>query len=80
MGESYASTARTFLAGKYSEVHICLDKYVDNSIKDSERWLRGAVDSVWPDQAIRQSGKKLLINDMFKNELSSFLLKCVFDV
>ena len=83
MGASYASIARTFLSvvcsGRSSEVHVCLDKYVENSIKDSERRLRGAVDSIYiitgPDQTIRQSGKKLLINGVFKNELSKFLLK-----
>ena len=83
MGASYASIARTMLSaicsGSGCEAHICLDKYVENSIKDSERKLRGAVDSAYvitgPDQTIRQSGKKLLTNGAFKNELAMFLLK-----
>ena len=83
IGASYASIARTMLsvvcAGSASEAHVCLDKYVENSIKDSERKLRGAVDSVYvitgPDQTIRQSGKKLLTNGVFKNELAKFILK-----
>lgn len=83
MGASYASIARTMLSvvcsGSASEIHLCLDKYVENSIKDSERKLRGAVDSVYvitgPDQTIRQSGKKLLTNGVFKNELAKFILK-----
>ena len=45
MGASYASIARNILSlvccGKATEVHVCLDKYVDNFIKDSERKLRG---------------------------------------
>ena len=65
IGASYASIARTMLSvvcsGRASEVHVCLDKYVENSIKDSERKLRGAVDSAYvitgSDQTIRQSGK-----------------------
>ena len=83
IGASYASIARTMLSvvcsGRASEVHVCLDKYVENSIKDSERKLRGAVDSAYvitgSDQTIRQSGKKLLTNGVFKNELAKFLLK-----
>jgi len=83
MGASYASIARTMLSvmcyGRAREVHVCLDKYVENSIKDSERKLRGAVDSAYnitgPEQTIRQSGPKLLTNGIFKNELAKFLLK-----
>ena len=82
-GASYASIARTMLSvvcsGRAHEVHVCFDKYEQNSIKDSERKLRGAVDSIYtitgPDQIIRQSGKKLLTNGAFKNELAKFLLK-----
>lgn len=82
-GTSYSSIARTILSvvcsGKGSEeVHVCLDKYVENSIKDSERQLRGAVNTAYsitgPDQKIRQSGQKLLANSSFKNELGKFLL------
>ena len=82
-GASYASIARTMLSvvcsGRAHEVHVCFDKYEQNSIKDSERKLRGAVDSIYtitgPDQIIRQSGKKLLTNGAFKNELAKFLFK-----
>ena len=68
-GTSYASIAKTILSvvcsGRGSdEVHVCLDKYVVNSIKDSERQLRGATNQPYgitgPDQKIRQSGQKLL--------------------
>ena len=52
---------------------------MENSIKDSERKQRGAVDTAYtitgPDQKIRQSGKTLLTNGTFKNELAKFLLK-----
>ena len=45
IGASYASIARMMLSvvclGRASEVHVCLDKYVENSIKDSERKLQG---------------------------------------
>ncbi len=83
MGASYSSIARTILSqvcsGRAREVHVCLDKYVENSIKDSERKLRGAVDVPYiitgPDQTMRQSGQKLLTNGVFKNELGKFLLK-----
>ena len=83
MGASYASIARTMVSlvcsGKAQEVHVCFDKYVENSIKDSERKQRGAVDTAYtitgPDQKIRQSGKTLLTNGTFKNELAKFLLK-----
>ena len=30
-------------SGRASEAHVCFDKYVENSIKDSERKLSGAV-------------------------------------
>ena len=80
---SYASMARTMLSvlcsGRASEVHVCMDKYVENSIKDSERKSRGAVDTDYvltgSEQKIRQSGKKLLTNGVFKNEFAKFLLK-----
>ena len=83
MGASYASIARTIISvvckGRATEVHVCLDKYIENSIKDSERKLRGAVDLQYtitgPDQKIRQSGQKLLDNGVFKNELGKFLLQ-----
>ena len=82
-GASYASMARTMLSvlcsGRASEVHVCMDKYVENSIKDSERKSRGAVDTDYvitgAEQKIRQSGKKLLTNGVFKNEFAKFLLK-----
>jgi hypothetical protein len=82
-GASYASVARKMLSmvcsGNTSEVHVCFDKYVANSIKDSERKLREAQDSPYtitgPDQTMRQSGKKLMKNGIFKNEISKFVLK-----
>ena len=50
IGASYTSIARAMVyvicSGMASEAHVCLKKYVDNSIKNSERKLRGAVDSV----------------------------------
>lgn len=83
IGASYASIARTLLsvvcAGKGSEVHVCLDKYLEKSIKGSERELRGAVNTVYKitgsEQSIRQSGEKLIKNGKFKDELARFLLK-----
>ena len=46
MGASYASIAHSILSvvcsGNASEVPVCLDKYVANSIKESERKLRDA--------------------------------------
>jgi len=82
-GASYGSIARTILStvctGIGDEVHVCLDKYIENSIKDSERKLRGAEDSIYKitgaDQKMRQRGEKLLNNGMLKNELGKFLLK-----
>ena len=82
-GASYASVARSLLSivcsghtGK--EVHLCFDKYIEKSIKASERKLRGATDSTYiiigAEQKIRQSGQKLLANSAFKNELAKFLL------
>lgn len=81
-GASYRSIARSMLSavckGRATEVHVCLDKYVTNSIKDSERKLRGAIDSHYtitgPDQKMRQNGQKLLGNGNLKNELGKFLL------
>ncbi|XP_068212466.1 uncharacterized protein [Palaemon carinicauda] len=83
IGASFGSVARTILStvckGNGDEVHICLDKYLQNSIKDSERILRGAVDLNYnitgADQKMRQRGDKLLSNSTFKNELGKFLLR-----
>ena len=83
VGASYGSIARKILSavasGKGEEIHICLDKYIENSIKDSERKLRGADDAIYtitgPDQTMRQQGEKLLTNGNFKNELATFLMK-----
>ncbi|XP_041481075.1 uncharacterized protein LOC121428475 [Lytechinus variegatus] len=82
-GSNYASVARSMLSvvmsGKASEAHVCLDKYEEGSIKDSERRLRGAVDTNYtitgPEQTIRQSASKLLSSASFKNEFSKFILK-----
>ena len=82
VGASFASIARTVLlsvcSGKASEVHLCLDKYIVNSIKDSERELRGSVKCPYvitgPEQRIRQSGQKLLNIVEFKNEISKSFL------
>lgn len=83
-GASYASIARSLLSAvccdkRAEEVHLCLDKYVQHSVKVNERELRGAMDTPYtitgPDQRIRQSGQKLLANGIFKNELSKFLLQ-----
>lgn len=83
VGTSYGAIARTILStvctGGGDEIHVCLDKYVENSVKDSERKLRGAEDSVYtitgPNQTMRHKGAKLLKNGIFKNELGKFLLK-----
>ena len=82
-GASYGTIARNILSivlhGKSSEVHVCLDRYEEGSIKDSERKMRGAVDMPFSitgaDQTTRQNGQKLLTNGTFKNEFSKFLLK-----
>ena len=74
-GASFAFIARRVLmslySGKASEVHLCLDKYVAQSIKDSERELRGSVQCQYiitgPKQTIRQSGQKVFNNKEFKN-------------
>ena len=59
-------------SGRDSEAHVCLDKYVGNSIKDSERKLRGDFDSVYvitgPDQT---EWKIFLTNGVFKNEVAN---------
>ena len=83
IGASYGSIARRILStickGREDKVHVCLDKYLSYSIKDSERKLRGADDTLYSimgaDQTIRQSGDKLLSNGRFKDELGKFLLK-----
>lgn len=79
VGASYGSIAGSILSllcsGRGTEFHICLDKYVENSIKYSERKLRGAVDNLHiisgREQTMRQSGQKLLTNGIFKNELGN---------
>ncbi|KAK3890329.1 hypothetical protein Pcinc_005711 [Petrolisthes cinctipes] len=63
IGASYGSIAQSMLSTvckeSATEVHVCLDKYVTNSIKDSERKLRGAIDSQYtitgPDQKMLQN-------------------------
>ena len=83
VGTSYGAIARTILStvctGGGDEVHVCLDKYIKNSIKDSERKLRGAEDSIYTitgaDRTMKHKGEKLLKNGMFKSELGKFLLK-----
>lgn len=60
-GASFASIARTVLSrvcsGSTTEVHLYMDKYIENSIEDSERKLRGSVDMTYlitvPEQTIR---------------------------
>lgn len=64
IGASYRYIARSMLStvckGSATEVHACLDKYVTNSLKDSERKLLGAIDSQYTimgaDQKMRQNG------------------------
>ncbi|KAK4318061.1 hypothetical protein Pmani_010908 [Petrolisthes manimaculis] len=86
VGTTFGSIARTVLStvcnGSGSEVYVCLDKYIENSIKDSERQLRGTVNTVYslytisgPDQSVRQKGQTLLSSSSFKNELGKFLLR-----
>ena len=82
-GTLYGSVARSILSrvctGAANEVHVCLDKYVTNSIKDSERKLRGAEDSAYSitgaEQTLKQKGDRLLKNGTFKDALGRFLLK-----
>ena len=82
MGASLVSISRSLLStictGQVTEVHVCLDKHVVNSIKDGERKLRGAQDTAYnvtgPEQILRQSGQRMLSNGLFKNELAKFLL------
>ena len=54
------------------------DTYLPHSVKTSERKLRGAEDHPFvmagPQQAPKQSCKKLLQNGMFKNQLAILLL------
>ncbi|KAK6167074.1 hypothetical protein SNE40_021180 [Patella caerulea] len=64
VGTVYASIARRILSivcsGRENEVHVCLDKYIEHSIKDSEKKLRGAEDWVYTitggNQKVRQRG------------------------
>ena len=81
-GASLASIAcnilSTVCSGKQKKVHLCFNKYIKNSIKESERKLRGAIGSPYAitgsKQIMRQSGSKLLTNEIFNNELTKFLL------
>ncbi|KAL5017668.1 hypothetical protein ScPMuIL_007257 [Solemya velum] len=77
MGASYASVARTVLSvicsGRASEVHVCSGKYVENSIRDSERTLRGESMGLCYNQIMSQSGQKLLTNGVLENWLAKFL-------
>ena len=83
VGVTYGSIARTILSvicsGRGHAAHVCLDKYIENSIKYSEWQLCGAVDAIYtitgPDQTMRQRGQTLLRNSTFKNELGKFLLE-----
>ena len=77
-GTSYASIARTILSvlcsNRGTAVHICVDQYKINSIKDSERKLRGASNHTYSitgsEQTIRQSGKKM-VSSIFLKMVSS---------
>lgn len=63
-GQSYLTYAM-----EQGGIHVCLDKYIKNSIKNSERQLRRTVHSTitGSDQTMRQRRHTLLNNCMFNN-------------
>ena len=81
-GMTYGQIARQILAsvctGSATEIHLCLDRYQKDSIKEGERRLRGADDREYvitgSHQTTKHSGQQLLKNSIFKNELAKFLL------
>ena len=72
--KSYESLARALLAhvcgSRCDTIHVLFETYLPNSLKTSERKLRGAEDHPFviagPQQAPKQSCKKLLQNGMLK--------------
>ena len=80
---TYGSIARSVLSQVCStagqEIHVLFDTYVTDSIKGSERRLRGAEDRPFviagPEQTPRQSGQQLLKNGIFKEQLAIFLME-----
>ena len=80
---SYGAIARELLIKICSfpgnQIHVLFDKYINPSLKDNERKLRGA-DNITrftitgPEQIPRQRGSQLLTNGNFKDELAKFLL------
>lgn len=80
---TYGNLARSLLASVCSsqgnEIHVVFDTYRTDSLKESERMLRGAADQPYvisgPEQTARQSCQKLLLNGTFKDQLAQFLLR-----
>ena len=81
---SYGNVARGLLSHvckdfwKADETHILFDRYLPNSLKESERKLRGAENHPFviagSEQRPKQRCKTLLQNGMFKEELAKFLI------
>ena len=78
---SYGNLARTLLAyicgSGGNEIHLLFDTYHPMSLKESERKLRGADARPFlitgQEQALRQDSQKLLLNGLFKDQLTMFL-------
>lgn len=80
---SYGTMARQILSRVCSsvgrQIHVLFDVYKNDSLKESERILRGNECSTTnysisgPDQKPRQSGQQLAKNCSFKNEFAKFL-------
>lgn len=62
-----------------SEMHVLFDTYLSSSLKESEIILHVAEDRPFiisgPEQAPKQSCQMLLLNGIFKDQLSMFLPK-----
>ncbi|XP_014678737.1 PREDICTED: uncharacterized protein LOC106818551, partial [Priapulus caudatus] len=81
---SYGNLARRLLGhacgsiGKGKEVHILFDRYLHDSLKESERRLRGAEDQPFViggcEQRPKQSCQKRLQNGIFKDQLAKFFM------
>ena len=79
---SYGNLALSLMASVRSsqgkEIHVVFDTCHTDSIKESERILRGAAHDPYvisgSEQTARQSCQKLLLNGSFKDQLAQFLL------
>ena len=82
-GVTYSSIVRAALLMIFSTsadtVHVCLDKYVSNSIKECERRQRDVSNTTFvitgPEQILRQSGQKVMKNGSFMNEFALFFME-----